>query len=294
MHLLDQPRVAAVAAVSIVAAAPAVTPALPELRAPAISLTAGGVGDALEAAIQSLNSDLVGGEFSFNTGLVDTEVGLEKAIFGTDSALNGALNRSYNVVNMFPDTAENSANGVLGANADGTVDITRSLLVGVNPVGSLLPNIFNSGDIGGLEGVVDQALAGFGDITGVPPLSLLEQLQTVELSVNGTLVDTELSINTGLVHDEVALEEVIFGTDSALNGVLNRSYNVVNMVLDADEHLVNSILGAHPPAAAEITASLLAGSAAQVFNDGSIGGLEGVLGQSYLVLADFVGLLASI
>jgi hypothetical protein len=40
-----------------------------------------------------------------------------------------------------------------------------------------------------------------------------------------------------------------------------------------------------------LTASLLTGSGAQVFNGGQIGGLEGVFDQSRAGTADFAGLL---
>ena len=92
-----------------------------------------------------------------------------------------------------------------------------------------------------------------------------------------------------LVGGQVGLEQLIFGTDSALNGVINRSFNVFNMFLDAGQQGFLGLLGADFDPTV-MTSSLLVGlGSGGAFTDGAIGGLEGVLGNGYMVLADLLG-----
>jgi hypothetical protein len=122
-----------------------------------------------------------------------------------------------------------------------------------------------------------------------PVGSLFQQLETAQINFNTNLVNNELAFNHALVTNEVALEKSIFGTDSALNGALNRSFNVANLLVGTGEQALNTVVGA--PVPTNFTFSLLLGSAAQVFNDGAIGGPLGAFDQSLVVAADVAGLV---
>lgn len=121
------------------------------------------------------------------------------------------------------------------------------------------------------------------------PGSPMQQLETAHINFNTNLVNNELGFNRWLVTNEVGLEQRFFGTDSALNGVINRSFNVGNLLVGTGEQALNTVVGA--PVPANFTSSLLAGSGAQVFNGGQIGGLAGAFDQSLMVAADLAGLV---
>jgi hypothetical protein len=98
------------------------------------------------------NTGLVARELEFNQWLVQTEVGLEERIFGTDSALNGVINRGFNVGNLlFVNTGEEILNGLSGAQVPSTFN--ASVLVGN------LEQTFNGGQIGGPVGAFEQSLS---------------------------------------------------------------------------------------------------------------------------------------
>jgi len=295
MELSARPAITAgvaLATAGMIAATP-VLPAAPEVNVPDIQLV--GFADTLEDWMKGFNTFLVDGLLDVNHGLVhDVQIPLEQLIFGGDaSALNGVINRLYNVGNMGLGAVQNSLLGVLGpeffsgVNDGGpTEGITNSLLVGLNPA-----NVFNSGAIGGLEGMFVQGLQAFANLTGFPGDTLMEELQSGLTGFNTSLVDFLKDFNHTLVTSQVGLEEMIFGTDSALNGVINRSFNVLNMFLDAGQQGFLGLLGAEFSGKA-MTSSLLATPdyiPDPIFALGDIGGLEGVLGNSYLVLADLVG-----
>lgn len=197
MQLAARPYVTvgvALAAAGIISVTP-VAPPLPDVQVPDIELTSltdtlsaigadlgantlsfspsdlaaaaassGGLLYNLSVAETGFNEFLLSTQTSFNTGLVAHELALEELIFGTDSALNGTINRLFNVGNMFVDTFENTFNGFLfGANPD----ITSVLTVGMNALGELTPNLFNSGMLGGIEGVFNNTLAAFFDFLGL-------------------------------------------------------------------------------------------------------------------------------
>lgn len=301
MEIAARPTVTAgiaLAAAGLITAAP-VTTALPEVQLPDIQLTAS-PGDTIAAAMVGLNDFLTGGEVSVNGGLVSAQVGLEQAIFGSDSALNGVLNRGYNVFNMFLDTGERTFNGLLGANGPlngaGELDplaVTQSLTVGLAPLGG---NVFDTGDIGGLEGVFSQGLAAVGDMTGFPSTTMLRGLETALIGFNNGLVGGELGFNHALIIDESAILP-----GNVLNGAVNQLVNVFNLLLDTAEQSFNGLIGAHAEATDNayqtITGSLQLdlGAASDPFaaNDVAllIGGLEGVLGHGYMIFADLLGML---
>lgn len=136
-----------------------------------------------------------------------------------------------------------------------------------------------------------QGLQAFANLTGFPGADLMQGIQGGLINFNTGLVDFLKDFNHTLVTSQWGLEEMIFGTDSALNGVINRSFNVLNMFLDAGQQGFLGLLGADFSAKA-VTSSLLATPdyiPDPIFALGDIGGLEGVLGNSYLVLADLVG-----
>ncbi|MGH3552659.1 MAG: hypothetical protein ACRDT5_08700 [Mycobacterium sp.] len=148
--------------------------------------------------------------------------------------------------------------------------------------------------------------SGFGSITdalarGGSPSTTLEGL----FQSNTNLVTGELAFNHALTGGELQFEETVFGSDSALNGVVNRSFNVFNMFIDANERPFNGLIGAPDGIRAvadvadigqaggnPITDSLILGlNSGGPFDDGSIGGLEGMFGQGYMAFTDFPGLL---
>ncbi|VBA41517.1 PE-PGRS family protein PE_PGRS18 [Mycobacterium attenuatum] len=267
------------------------------LGAPGQALAASSPGSPLqqlEAAQISVNSALVNNELGFNHWLLTNEVGLEQRFFGTDSALNGVINRGFNVGNLLVGTGEQALNTVVGAQVP--ANFISSLLTGSGA------QVFNGGQIGGLAGAFDQSLVVNADLAGlvvgatpasgllpVSPDTMLHQLETSHLNFNSTLVNNELGFNHWLLTNEVGLEQRFFGTDSALNGVINRGFNVGNLLVGTGEQALNTVVGAQVPA--NFISSLLTGSGAQVFNGGQIGGLAGAFDQSLMVAADLAGLV---
>jgi PE family len=238
-----------------------------------------------------LGSGLAGRELAFNHTLLGGEVALEQQIFGTDSALNGGVNRVFNAFNLLFGTGEQTANSLVGVQAP--VGLTAGLLTGTGA------QVFNGGQIGGLEGVFDQGLAGFADFTGLlgsnplgvsSPAGFLAQLQQSQLSFNANMVNHQLNLDHILLTGELRWEQGTFGTDSALNGVVNRGFNAVNLLVGTGQQTVDSLLGAQVPT--NFASGLLTGSGNQVFNGGQIGGLVGAFDQSLAGTADFAGLLA--
>ncbi len=287
--------------------AASVPAALASAHAGVSALAPASVLQQLQQTQLGFTSGLVNGELGFNHSLLTNEVGLEQRVFGTDSALNGVLNRGFNEFNLLLGTGEQTADSLLGVQMP--TGFTAGLLTGSGA------QVFNGGQIGGLEGVFDQSLAGSADFAGLlvgngsamsaasslvngsaaqavslaSPASVLQQLQQTEIGFNTNLVNGQLGLNHSLLTNEVGLEQQVFGTDSALNGVLNRGFNEFNLLLGTGEQTADSLLGAQVPAG--FTASLLTGSGAQVFNGGQIGGLLGVFDQSLAGSADFAGLL---
>ncbi|HTQ20827.1 PE family protein, partial [Mycobacterium sp.] len=206
----------------------------------------------LEKAELGVEGGLVSRETALNQALVSGEAGLEGAL-GANTALGGAVNRGFNVFNLGLGTGEQGFNNVVGAQMP--AGFTSQLLLG----NSGLP--FNSGKIGGLEGIVDQGLRAGTDAAGlttdnavlrrflagvtVNPVGGFEsRLESAELTFNDGLVGREVAFNNSLLSGEVGLEEQIFHTDSALNGVPNRLFNVFNTGLGTAEQGFNGMLGA--------------------------------------------------
>jgi hypothetical protein len=106
----------------------------------------------VDTAQQNYNTGLINGEVNFNTSLVGSEVALEQRIFGTDSALNGVVNRGYNVGNLLlvntPEELLNSLSGALPPS-----NFNSSILTGGGT------GTFNGGQIGGPVGAFDQSLS---------------------------------------------------------------------------------------------------------------------------------------
>jgi hypothetical protein len=132
-------------------------------------LPATGLGAALVAAptagLQGLASgqinflgNLITAETGFNTNLLNNEIAWETSVFGTNSALNGGLNRLFNVGNLVLATGEQTVNSFVGG-------------VQVPPISTVLTGtgeeVFNGGNIGGLEGIFDQSLAAGADFAGL-------------------------------------------------------------------------------------------------------------------------------
>ncbi|MCV7315040.1 hypothetical protein H7J77_05750 [Mycolicibacillus parakoreensis] len=328
MELSARPAITAgvaLATAGMIAATP-VLPAAPVVDVPDIQLV--GFADTLEDWMISFNEFLYPGLLDVNQGLVDAEVGFEKLISplfdfdflgytDADSILNGVPNRLFNVFNMGLGGVQNSLLGVLGAEfASGVggenagAGITNSLLVGLN---NTTNHVFDTGAIGGVEGMFGQALQAFANVTGFPTDNLMDGLQNGLVGFNGGLVDFVKDFNGALKAGELGLERLIAplfeavskiynpddviykSADSILNGVVNRGFNTFNMLLDAGQQGFLGLLGADFQSS-EITSTLLTtiDVTGVAFNDGVVGGLEGFLGNGYMMLADLAGLIQAL
>lgn len=124
---------------------------------------------ALGQAFETFNQALITDELAFNTNLLNDETAAEVAALGSNSALNGTVDRVINIDNLPISTAENSLNSLIGA-TDPTVspaELTASLLTGVGGTATDPTNVFDTGDLGGVEGFFDQNAALFADIAGL-------------------------------------------------------------------------------------------------------------------------------
>lgn len=258
----------------------------------------------LEQSQIAFGSNVVANELTFNNALLSNELGLERSFFGTDTALNGVINRGFNAGNLLVGTGEQAFNGLVGVQVPPT--FTSTLLTGS------AAQVFNSGAIGGPLGAFDQSLAAGANFAGLfvgsapgqallsalptpaqsllsSPASFLQQIQTAQVNFNTNLVNSEMNFNHSLVANEVAWEQQVFHTDSALNGALNRGFNIGNLLLGTGEQGVNLFTGAQVPT--NFTEGLLLGTAAQPFNGGQIGGLLGAFDQSTEAGLDLAGLI---
>ncbi|MDP7724995.1 PE family protein [Mycobacterium sp. TY814] len=113
----------------------------------------------IETAQINFNTNLVNGETTFNQNLVTNEVAWEQQVFHTDSALNGFLNRSFNVGNMLLGAGQQAFNLFSGAQVP--VNFNSGLLLGT------AAQPFNGGQIGGLLGAFDQSMAAGLDLAGL-------------------------------------------------------------------------------------------------------------------------------
>ena len=109
----------------------------------------------------TFNNALVADELAFNTQLLNEELAAEAAAFGgNEDALNGSVDRMFNIDNLFLSTEENSFNSLIGAEFS-PAEITQSLLTGTTT------DVFDTGDLGGLQGIFDQNLALVTDLAGL-------------------------------------------------------------------------------------------------------------------------------
>lgn len=301
MELAARPLLTATVAFSAVGLL-AVTPVasvVPEVQIPEIHLTA--IADDIGDGIAGFNGFLVDGLLDANQALVAGQIGLEAMIsgpfsylpdflaqhFNPDNILNGALNRSYNVFNMGLDAAQQGLLGVLGADgSDLTEALTAGLNNGTNPV-------FATGDIGGLQGMFGNALKVLDNLIGFPGTAAMDGLETGIDGANGSLVEGLTGLNQWLVAGQLGLQDAVFGTEHAFNGVLNRGFDAFNALLGAGQRGILGVLGAD---FSTITESLSLvplqgghlGDLAE-FPLAGAGGLQGVLGHSYMLLANLIG-----
>jgi hypothetical protein len=128
---------------------------------------------ALANADAAFNTALVADETTFNTNLVTEELNAETAAFGNDSALNGVVDRMINIDNLYLATGETSFNSVVGATNYDPAELTQGLLTGAD--GSVVSdptNVFDTGDLGGLQGIFDQNAALASDLAGLTPAEI--------------------------------------------------------------------------------------------------------------------------
>lgn len=140
--------------ISAAAAAGLPTSLQAALAAPVIGL------DNLAGHQADFLDDLVAAEAGFNTNLVAHELGLEAALFGSTTAFNGAVNRVFNAGNLVLGTGEQSVNVLVGAFPAPGVD---TLLI-ESGTGA---GVFNLGNIGGIEGILNQTLAAGAGLAGL-------------------------------------------------------------------------------------------------------------------------------
>ncbi len=140
----------------------------------------------LEQAELNFGSNLVNGQMSFDHSLLTHEVGLEQQLFGgSDSALNGALNRGFNAVNLTVGTVQQTADSLLGVTVPS--NFYANLLTGSGA------QVFNGGQIGGLAGVFDQSLMVPTDLAGLLAGNGSPAQAALALSPTGQLQQTELN-----------------------------------------------------------------------------------------------------
>jgi hypothetical protein len=133
--------------------------AVPASAQAVASSPAGSLLQQIETAQINFNTNLVNSELSFNYALLTNEIGLEQRIFGTNSALNGVINRSFNVGNLLWGTGQQTVNTLVGAPVPTT--FTSGLLTGS------AAQVFNSGAVGGPLGAFDQSLVVGADFAGL-------------------------------------------------------------------------------------------------------------------------------
>lgn len=318
MELATRPVAAAgsaLVAAGLIAATPALAQPLPDVPMPNIALTA--AGDDLLGTVQLIETDvpafLFGAVNWINDGVGKAGLGImanqtlaniEQSIFigqldtVTFNLLHNNFVQLFDSANMLLSGGEQGALGLLGLGANTAGDastagfsiahpefITQSLLL--NPGDG---NPIDTGAVSGLEGALVHLL-GTADLD-----SVAEQVQGVFVGFDTSLVGGEANFGHGLVNGEVGLEQMLLGSDSALNGIVNRGFNAVNMLLDGVQQGFNGVLGVSYPGfdPHELTAGLLTGSAAQVFNNGDVGGLLGAVNQIVALLADVAGLPGSL
>ncbi len=122
--------------------------------------------NALVTSLQNFNTALAQAEHDFSTQLTDSEIALQKALFGTDTAFNGALNHAFNAWNMSWDAQQQGLNGLLGITDYDPQQYTAALLI--DPAGQS----FSDGSVGGLTGMFAQLgllFSAFGPDAGSPP-----------------------------------------------------------------------------------------------------------------------------
>ena len=118
-------------------------------------------------------------------------MGLEQQLFGgSDSALNGALNRGFNAVNLTVGTVQQTADSLLGVTVPS--NFYANLLTGSGA------QVFNGGQIGGLAGVFDQSLMVPTDLAGLLAGDGSPAQAALALSPTGQLQQTELNFDGNL------------------------------------------------------------------------------------------------
>jgi hypothetical protein len=131
----------------------------------------------LASAFSTFDTDLINDELAFNANLLANEQLAATAAFGSNTALNGAVDRVINIDNLPLSTAENSFNSFIGADS---VSAPAQFVEVAQPAGVTLPEevtaslltgspttVFDSGALGGAEGFADQNAALFADLAGL-------------------------------------------------------------------------------------------------------------------------------
>lgn len=282
MESVTRPSLAAAALVA--GGVLAVAPVAPTVQLPDITLTAG-LADMLDLQLNA-NAALVDTVLRANAGIThgqETFLGNQEA-----GAALQHLQESYNAM------MGASQGALLGALGVRVIDPQTGAVFDPAALNASLQFTADTGvgaDFGGVEGAAAHAVLAAAGSAGSPAgfQQLLSDLQ----AFNTALIAAEKSFNGDLLASEVAMEKAAFGTDSALNGVVNRGFNGFNMLFDTQQQGLNGFLGITGYNPQELTGSLLTGSGDQTFNDGSVGGLQGMFDQNLAMLADLGGLKAA-
>jgi hypothetical protein len=334
---------AALAAGSVIAvtpATPALTNALHDVQAPAIRLTATGAITDVQSLLNELlsflfsgsgpvivpgdplqtlqadellfNNFLTGAEVTANTALVSGELTTEETVAplvslladsaGSTDILHGTIDDLFNAANIITSSQNIAYDVIFGANTDPT-SIVSSLFTTANPDG-----LFDSGAIGGIEGILSNSVLALYDFTtffddqfgltgasNLPAtLADLTTLQTAELQLGTDLGKAEFTFDGNLVTSEEEAIAAAFGSQStALTELVDRVVNADNELLATGENLINFVLGAENISPTTLTADSLIPSDTLVFDSGSVGGLEGAVDQLLAGISDAGGLTAA-
>jgi hypothetical protein len=157
------------------------------------------------AACELLNNGLG----AFNSNLVASEQAAETAALGSNTALNGLVDRLLNSDNLLLATGENFVTSLMGVEGADPEGVTASLLIPSDT------GVFDGGAIGGFEGIFDQYLAAFSDASGLTSADITTAfapgvfdptafMAAVDSAIDSNAFDPFLTALTGPVLTEFA------------------------------------------------------------------------------------------
>ncbi len=198
-----------------------------------------------------------------------------------------ALQHLFEANNMLADAGQASFLGTLGVRTIDPEVFNQSLLFPGEAAAI-------ESEFGGLQGAVGHGLvlaAGLAELlSGKEPAGLddlLVQLLDDVRAFNTNLISAQFAFNAELLAGERALLDAMFGASGheLARDIFVRGFNAFNMQFDVQQQSVNGLLGLTNYDPQALTASLLLPTQnGDYLNDGSIGGLFGVLNQNLALL----------